>query len=51
MIFPYWVFLLCTQFSDSVCNGCHDMTIISDMATITIKNFDYCCIVRKISKS
>ena len=39
----------------SVCNGCHDLTIlslnISDIAIITVKNVDYCCIIHNISKS
>ena len=36
------------------CNGCHDLTTlsvnISDIAIITIKNVDYHCIIRNITK-
>ena len=43
------------QFQDSVCNGCHDMTAlsvnISDIAIITVKDVDCCCIIHNISKS
>ena len=43
------------RFQDSVCNSCHDLTMlsvnISDIAIITIKNVDYCCIIHNISKS
>ena len=43
------------EFQDSVCNGCHDLTMlsvnISNVAIITIKNVDYRCIIHNISKS
>ena len=43
------------KFQDYVCNGCHNLTIlsvnISDIAIIAVKNFDYCCIIHNISKS
>ena len=43
------------KFRDSVCNGCHDLTMlsvnISDIAIITIENIDYPCIIHNISKS
>ena len=43
------------KFQDSICNDCHDLTMlsvnISDIAIITIKNVDYCCIIHNISKS
>ena len=42
-------------FQDSVCNGCHYLTMlsvnISDFANITIKNDDYRCTIHNISKS
>ena len=42
------------EFQDSLCNGCHDLTmlflIVSDIAIITIKGVDYCCIIDDISK-
>ena len=35
------------EFQDSVCNDCHDLTMLSvnirDIAIITIKNVDYRC--------
>ena len=48
MICYYWFFNHGFEFQDSVCNGCHDLTILSvnirDIAIITVKNVDYCCI-------
>ena len=42
------------KLQDSVCNGCHELTMvsfnISDIAIITFKNVDCCCI-HNISKS
>ena len=42
------------KFQDSICNDCHDLTMlsvnISDIAIITIKNVDYHCIFHNISK-
>ena len=39
----------------SICNGCHDLTIlsvnISDIAIITVKDFHYHCIIHDIRKS
>ena len=43
------------KFQDYVCNGCHDLTILSvnmsDIAIITVKNVDYRCIIHNIIKS
>ena len=43
------------KFQDSVCNFCHDVTMlsvnISDIAIITVKNVDYHFIIHKITKS
>ena len=43
------------KFQDSVCNGCHDLTMlsvnISDIFIITVKNVNYRCIIHNISKS
>ena len=40
---------------DSVCNGCHGLTMvsvkISNIAIITVNNVDYCCITHNIWKS
>ena len=55
MISHYWFFNHGLKFQDSLCNGCHDLTKvrvnISDFAIKTVKNFHYCCIIHKISKS
>ena len=55
MICHYWLFNHGFKFQDYVCNGCHDLTMlsvnISDIAIITIKNVDYRCIIQNISKS
>ena len=43
------------KFQDFVCNGCHDVTMLSvntsNIAIITSKNVDYCCIIQNINKS
>ena len=43
------------KFQDSVWNGCQDVTMlsvnISNIAIITSKNVDYCCIIQNINKS
>ena len=45
MICHYCFFNHVFEFQDSVCNGCHDLIMlclnISDIAIITVKNFDY----------
>ena len=55
MICHYRFFNHRFEFQDSVCNGCHDLTMLSvnirDIAIITVKNVDYCCIIHNISKS
>ena len=49
MICNYWFFNHGFGFQDSVCNSCHDLTIlsgnISNIAIITVTNADYCCII------
>ena len=54
MICHYWIFNHGFEFQDYVCNGGHDLTVlsinISDIAMITIENVDYCCIIHS-SKS
>ena len=53
MIFHYWFFNHGFKFQDSVCNGCHQLTMlsvnISDIAFITAKNVDYHYIIHKTS--
>ena len=43
------------KFQDYICNGCHDLTMlsvnISDIAIITVKNVGYRCIIYNIGKS
>ena len=43
------------KFQDSVCNVCHNLTMlsvnISENAIITIKNVDHHCIIHNISES
>ena len=55
MICHYWFYNHGFKFQDSVCNGCHDLTMlcfnISNIAIITVKNVDYHCIIHNISKS
>ena len=54
VICHYWFFNRGFEFQDFVCNGCHDLTMlsvyISNIAIITIKSFDYHCIIHNISK-
>ena len=53
MTFHYF-FLKCT-FQHSICNSCHDLTmlnvIIRDIVIITVKGIGYCCIIHHISNS
>ena len=55
MIFHYWFFYHGLRFQDSVCNGCHDLTMLclsaSDITIITVENVDYRCILYNISIS
>ena len=55
MICHYCFFNHGFKFQDSVCNGCHDLTMLSvninDIAIITVKNVDYRCIIHNINKS
>ena len=55
MICHYWFFNRGLKFEDSVCNDCHDLTMlsvnISNIAIMTIKYVDNCCINHNISKS
>ena len=55
MICHYLFFNHGLKFQDSVCNVCHDLTMlsvnISDIAIITVKNLDYYCIIFNIIKS
>ena len=55
MICHYWFFNHLFNFQDYVCNSCHYLTMlsvnISDIASITIKNVDYRCIIHNIIRS
>ena len=43
------------KFQNFICNGCYDLTMlrrnISDIAFITVKGVDYCCIFYDTNKS
>ena len=47
----YWFFNHGFKFQGSIRNSCHDLRMlclnISDVAIITVKGFDYRCIIRK----
>ena len=49
MICHYWFLNHGFKFQDSVCNGCHDLTMLSvitsDIAIVTVKSVDYLCII------
>ena len=52
----YWYFLdKGLKFQPDVCNGCHDVLMmsisLSDTAILNIHGADYCCIISGISKS
>ena len=52
----HWYFLdKWFKFQPDVCNGCHDVLMISlnlcDIAILNINGADYCCIISRISKS
>ena len=55
MICHYWFFNDGFKFRDYVCNGCHDLTMlsvnISDIAIIIFKGIGYRCIFYDINKS
>ena len=55
MICHYWFFNHGFKFQNSVCNGCHDLTMlrlnISDTTIITVKIVDYHCIIHNITTS
>ena len=55
MICHYWFFNNGFKIEDSVCNECHDLTMlclnINDITIITVKNVDCHCIIYNIRKS
>ena len=55
MVYRYRFFNHGFQYQDFVCNRCHNLLMecvnISDIALITVKGADYCCIIHGISKS
>ena len=55
MICHYSLFNHGFNFQDSVCSGCHALTMLSvnicNVAIITITNVDYRCIIHNIDKS
>ena len=54
-IFALLVFNHGFKFQNSVCDACHDLTMlclnIGNIAIITVKCIDYCYIIHDISKS
>ena len=54
IIYHYWFFKNGFEFRDWVCSGFHDLTMlcfnISNIAIITVKGVDYCCIINNIRK-
>ena len=54
MICCHWFVNHGFKFQDSVCNGCHDLAMLSvnmsNIAIITVKNVDYSCTIHN-SKS
>ena len=55
MVSNYWFFKHGFKFQESICNGCHDFTMLclnfSDIDIIIVKGVDYRCIIHNISKS
>ena len=54
MVCHYWFFNNEFKFQNSVCNICHDLTMLSvnsNIAINTIKGVDYRCIIHEIRKS
>ena len=55
IIYHVWFFNHGFKFQDFECNGCHNLIMlsvsISNLAIITVKIFDYSCVVYSISKS
>ena len=55
MICHYWFFNHKFNFQDHLCNGCHDLTMLSvniiDIAIITVKNVDCRCVIHNITNS
>ena len=55
MVCHYWVFNHRFKFYNYICNGCHDLTMLSvnirEIEIIAVKNVDYHCIIHNISKS
>ena len=55
MICHYWLLNHGLKFQYSLCNGCHDLTMlsvnISDIVNITVNNVGIPCIIHNISKS
>ena len=55
IICHYWSLNQGFKFQNSVCNSCHDLTMLcfglSNIATITVKGIDHRYIIHDISKS
>ena len=50
----YWFFNHGFKFQNSVCNGCHDLTMLylnlDDIAITTVKGVGYSCIIHAMDK-
>ena len=55
LICHYWFYNYGFKFQDSLCNGCHNLTMLSNdinnIAIIYFEDVDYLCIILSISKS
>ena len=55
LICHYWFYNYGFKFQDSLCNGCHNLTMLSNdinnIAIIYFEDVDYLCIILNISKS
>ena len=55
MVCHLWFFNNGLKFQDSLCDGFHDLALfclsIRDIAGITFKSVNYCCIIHGITKS
>ena len=55
MVCHYLYFFRRFKFQSSVCNDCHDLTMLcpglKDVAIITVRGVDYHCVIYDVSKS
>ena len=55
IVHDYWYFNYGSKFQKSVCNGCHDLLMlslnISNVTSLTVKGIDHCCIQKSVCNS